>query len=64
MIMIIICIIGSVIAYAFQQVVEHDIIRVGQGEIIIGRCLIGTGIGWITSGWMNADNCFVYDVSL
>jgi hypothetical protein len=45
MIMIIICIIGSVIAYAFQQVVEHDIIRVGQGEIIIGRCLIGTGIG-------------------
>jgi hypothetical protein len=47
MIMIIICIIDieSVIAYAFQQVVDHTIIHVGLGETIIRRCFTVNGIG-------------------
>jgi hypothetical protein len=46
--MIIICIIDieSVIAYAFQQVVNHTIIHVGLGETIIRRCFTVNGIGW------------------
>jgi hypothetical protein len=54
-----ICVIDSVIAYAFQQVVKHAIIHVGLGEIIVRRFFTITGIGRIRSGWRNAENCFV-----